>query len=380
MPWQRIEATARRAVWRTLLAGSVLLAGCASEPPSPPLPPQPRPDDVRAQIVSMLPAGLADRKGWATDIYAALSALRIEPSTEHLCSVLAVTAQESSFRVDPAVPGLGRIAWQEIDRRAERAGVPRLLVHGALQLPSSDGRSYATRIDNAKTEKDLSNAFDDIIGTVPLGRRLFAGYNPVHTAGPMQVSIDFAQRQIERRPYPYPMTGSVRDEVFTRRGGLYFGIAHLLDYAAGYDRPIYRFADFNAGRYASRNAAFQSAVSTASGIPLELDGDLVRHDGDGDRDRPGNTELAVRTLAGRLGLGDGDVRTALEQEAEPSFAQTRLYARVFELAEQLERRTLPRAVVPQIKLQSPKISRQLTTDWFAHRVDSRFQRCMAQPS
>jgi hypothetical protein len=36
---------------------------------------------------------------------------------------------------------------------------------------------------------------------------------------------------------------------------------------------------------------------------------------------------------------------------------------------------LPRAAVPRIKLQGPKITRRLTTEWYAHRVDDRFQRC-----
>jgi hypothetical protein len=367
--------SARRLVSSMALAGAMALAGCAVDPGAPARP-QPRPDEVRAQIVALLPASVPDRAGWAVDIYAAFAALRIDPDRSNLCAVLAVTEQESTFQTHPPVPQLGRIVWQEIDRRAEQAGVPKLLVHGALQMRSADGRSYSERIDRARTEKELNDLFIDFIGNVPLGGRLFAGYNPVRTAGPMQVSIDFAERHARRKPYPYPMAGSVRDEVFTRRGGLYFGIAHLLDYPAAYERPIFRFADFNAGHYASRNAAFQNAASKASGIPLELDGDLVRHGGDGDR--PGSTEAAVRTLGPRLGMNDSAIRRALEQGDEPDFDRSRLHERVFELAEQIERRPLPRAVVPTIRLQSPKITRALTTDWFARRVDDRHKRCMGR--
>ncbi len=352
-----------------------LLAGCASTPPPDPRP-QPRPDDVRARIVALLPASLPDRRGWAVDIYAALASLGVEPSPSNLCAVLAITEQESTYRADPSVPRLGKIAWEEIDRRAERAGVPKLLVHGALQLRSGDGRSYSDRLDAAKTEKDLSDLFVDFIGNVPLGKRLFAGYNPVRTGGPMQVSIDFAERQVKDRPYPYPLAGSVRDEVFSRRGGLYFGIAHLLAYPAAYEQPIYRFADFNAGRYASRNAAFQAAVSAASGVPLSLDGDLVKEGADSDK--PGETEAAVRTLRERLALSDSAIRRELGQGEGADFAKTRLYERVFALAEQAERRPVPRAALPVIKLQSPKITRPLTTEWFARRVDERHKRCLAR--
>ncbi len=363
----------RRAL--ALVALPLLLAACAT--PTPPGAALPRPEDVRARIVALMPASVPDRTGWAVDLYAALASLRLEPSDANVCAVLAVAEQESGFRVDPSVPGLGRIANAEIDRRADRAGVPRLLVHAALQIASSDGRSYSERLDTATTEKQLSDTFVDFIGQVPLGQRLFAGYNPVHTAGPMQVSVDFAERQVAQLPYPYPIAGTVRDEVFTRRGGVYFGTAHLLAYPANYDRMVYRFADFNAGRWASRNAAFQSAVASASGIPLDLDGDIVVPGGSSDK--AGSTELAVRVLGPRLGMTDGDIRRALEDgETSPGFDTSRLWQRVFALADGIERRPLPRAVLPNIKLQGPKITRPLTTAWYARRVDERFQRCLSR--
>lgn len=354
---------------------AALLAGCAGDDLAGPAPP--RPADVRAQLVQLMPAGTADRDGWAVDVYAAFAALQIPPTASNLCAAIAITEQESSFNADPPVPNLGRIAWEEIDRRAERIGVPKLALHLALKLNSPDGRSYAQRIDAVKTERELSGIFEDFIAMVPLGSRLFAGYNPVRTGGPMQVGIGFAEQQSKTKAYPYPTEASVRHEVFTRRGGLYYGIAHLLDYPAPYDKPLYRFADFNAGRYASRNAAFQNAVAIASGIPLELDGDLLRHDDDADA-KPGATELAVRTLGRQLAMDDAAIRRALAQGDGAAFSRSALHEQVFALAERLDRRELPRAVVPRIDLKSPKIKRKLTTEWFASRVDERHRRCMSR--
>jgi hypothetical protein len=287
--------------------------------------------------------------------------------------VVAVIEQESNFQVNPVVPGMGAIAWKEIDNRAEHAGVPRMIVHAALQLRSSTGRTYSERIDVARTEKDLSDIYEDFIGSVPLGRKLFANYDPVRTRGPMQVNVAFANQYASVRPYPYPVKVSVPDELFTRRGSVYFGIAHLLAYQPPYDDYLYRFADFNAGQFASRNAAFQNAVSRASGIALVTDGALLPHDGDG----AGSTELALRALAGRLEMNEGAIHSALEQGKTKDFERTRLYERVFALAER-SGRTLPRAIVPTIQLHGPKLSRTLTTSWYAHRVDGRFQRCMGK--
>jgi hypothetical protein len=310
------------------------------------------------------------------DIYAGFATQGIEPTNESVCAVDAVIEQESGFHVDPIVPGLGAIAWREIDARAERAGVPRMIVHTALQLKSPTGRSYSERIDAARTEKDLSDIYEDFIAAVPMGQRLFAGSNPIRTRGPMQVNIAFAEQYAALRPYPYPVKASIADEVFTRRGSVYFGIAHLLAYPASYDNYLYRFADYNAGQYSSRNAAFQSAVGIASGLPLTTDGALLPRDGDA-KD-PGSTELAVRALSQRLNIGEAAIHSALEQGRTPDFERTTLYQRVFALAERVAGHPLPRASVPRIKLQGPKISRNLTTEWYAQRVNGRFERCLTR--
>jgi hypothetical protein len=371
VPDQRLEADPASPWTALALAAAALLAGCAGgETQSTAA--WPRPQDSRALLLQLLPASLADRAGWATDVYAAFSALQVPPTASNFCAALGVIEQESSFQADPAVPTRGASARTEPDERAGRLGVPSLLVSAALQIPSSDGRSYAERIDKARTERQLSDTFEDLIERVPLGQRLFGKLNPVRTAGPMQVSVAWAEAHAQG--YPYPLDGGVRQAVFSRRGGLYFGIAHLLDYAAPYDDMVYRFADFNAGHYASRNAAFQNAVNIVTGKRLALDGDLVIEGSD----KSSDTELAIRTIEERLDLNDAQIRSALERGGEPDFERTQLYSRVLAMADKIPPgRPVPRAMVPRIRLESPKITRNLTTDWFARRVDNRYTRCLA---
>lgn len=319
-----------------------------------------------------MPATVADRERWAADIETAFAAQRIVPNSENICAVLAVTEQESGYVANPAVANLPKIARGEIDRRAAAMHVPTFLVDAALALRSPDGRTYTERLRVVRTERDLSDIYQDMIGSVPLGKRLFADYNPVQTGGPMQVGIPFAESKAAG--YPYPVDGSIRDEVFTRRGGLYFGIAHLLGYDTPYTRKVHRFADYNAGWYASRNAAFQSAVGIATGATLALDGDLLTPGAP--LTRPGQTERAVRTLAAELRMDDRAIRDALERGNRLDFGDTELYARVYALAEARAGKPLPRAIMPGIRLESPKITRELTTAWFATRVDERYRNCL----
>lgn len=322
-------------------------------------------------IKRAIPNSASDRAGWADDIYTGFTSQGIEPTRENVCAVVAVIEQESSFQVNPVVPGLPAIAWKEIRTRADHAAVPWMLVRGALDLHSPVGRSYGDRIDHAKTEKDLSDIYEDFIGSVPLGRTLFADHNPIRTRGPMQVNVNFLKQTPAARTYPYPVKDSMADELFSRRGSVYYGIAHLLGYPAKYPRYLFRFADYNAGQYASRNAAFQNALGAISSTPLVPDGTLLPANGD-----VGSTESAARSVEGRLEVGDDTIHSALEKGKRADFEDTALYKRVFTLAEQRQGHPVDRALVPRIKLQGPKISRTLTTDWYARRVDGRFQQCL----
>lgn len=366
--------------------GIAVIAGCASlEPPEPQqAPPERRVVPERlmlkapVQIARLIPARVADRNGWAEDILAAMAALQIEPSGQNVCAVLAVTEQESDFRVDPAVPGLPRIARLELEKRREQAGIPKFMVDAALKLASSDGRTYGERLDAATTERQLSDVFEDFAGKVPLGKRLFADYNPVRSAGPMQVSVPFAQTYASAKRYPYPMSGSVRGEVFTRRGGMFFGIAHLLDYPVPYDDIGYRFADFNAGRYASRNAAFQKAVAELTGVALPLDGDLLRYEQGRPVREASRTELLTRRLAIHFEMTPADVRRDLELGPTAEFERSRLHLSVYTLLDGVLGKPAPRAVLASIVVDTSKTPRRLTTQNYVARVGGRYRGCLAR--
>ncbi len=367
-------------------AAAGVLGACAMlelpEPQQPPaerrVPPERLVLKAPAQIARLIPARVADRNGWAEDMLAALGALQFEPSGQNVCAVLAVIEQESDFRVDPAVPGLPRIARLELEKRREQAGIPKFMVDAALKLASSDGRTYGERLDAANTERQLSDAFEDFAGKVPLGKRLLADYNPVRTAGPMQVSVPFAQTYASAKRYPFPLSGSVRGEVFARRGGMFFGIAHLLDYPAPYDDISYRFADFNAGRYASRNAAFQKAVADLTGVAVPLDGDLLRYEQGRPLREASRTELVTRRLATHFEMTPADVRRDLELAHTAEFERSRLYLSVYTLIDGVLGKPAPRAVLPTIVVESSKTTQRLTTLGYAARVGGRYRACLSQ--
>jgi hypothetical protein len=335
--------------------------------------------EVTKRIIRLIPGYAKDRQGWADDLHTAFKTLEVPHATQTYCAAIAIIEQESSFQADPVVPGLPAIVRRELENRAGRYGIPMLIVNGALSKTSPDGKSYNERIDALKTEKQLNTLFEDMTGELPFGRQLFADYNPVRTGGPMQVSVDFATQHLKERDYPYSMPKKVRDEVFTRRGGVYFGSAILLDYEVPYDTIVYRFADFNSGRYSSRNAAFQLALGKVTGKPLAPDGDLLRYENGQPATVASSVEEAAIGIAKQLDMSRPQIRRDLLLEKTLAFGGSPLYNRVFELAER-GGKPLPRQALPQIDLKSPKITRKLTTEWFARKVEGRYRSCLARSS
>lgn len=324
----------------------------------------------------LIPARVMDSPAWASDLVLSMETLSVPITPDNVCSVIAVIEQESAFSADPEVPNLPQIAMRAIEERRLRYNIPHWMVEKGLDTKSSDGRSYRARIATLKTESEVSRLFEDINAAVPDLARAYAEYNPVNTGGAMQVSIAFAEDHARQHAYPWGRPGSVRREVFTRRGGLYFGVAMLLDYSAPYPTPVYRFADYNAGRFSSRNAAFQLATAQVSGVSLVPDGDLLIYQLGKPQPAVSNTERALQRIAAQLRMNAAEIRRDLLLEKSETFAASPLWQRLYGLADAQAGQGVPRVAMPQIAVNSAKFRRTLTTQGYASQVEGRWNGCM----
>jgi hypothetical protein len=348
--------------------------------------------EVRTLSRSFIPAGI-DRAGWAADIHAALDANGIRPTRSNVCSVMAVIAQESTFTANPEVKGLGPMAEQQIKAKLANLPVlPTAAAQGAelfLAMQPTPEKSYLKQIRAAKTERDLDLVYRNLVfflfkqfattrllNTSAVARRIDAE-NPVATLGSMQVSAVFAIAEVEKaKGHRLGLSAmwKLRDELYTRKGGVSYGTRMLLGYRAGYGSRLYVFADYNAGRYASRNAAFQHMVAELSGEDLARDGDLLIYKAGAPKADPSATEKALRSID--LGLDDDVIRADLEMEKEDRFRNSMSYTRVAEAYAAETGKPAPYAMLPQIRLKSPKIRHGMTTEGFARAVMRRYERCM----
>lgn len=305
-----------------------------------------------------------DRAGWANDVVAAIRMTHKAPTAERACAVIAVIEQESGYQADPVVPNLPRIVMQALEQKLARLG--------PLAKPTLNAildRDLRARIRALRTERDLDRLFRDTIAArLPASVTALTGIddlNPVTTAGSMQVQVAFA------RELSGLGDADVRELLYTRSGGVQFGTARLLGYGAGYDDVVYRFADYNAGTYSSRNAAFQEQLAQLVGTRLALDGDLLDYGDDADS----QTLRAAIAFGAAQGLREGDVRRDLAEEKSQAFEDTELWHAVRAAWALRGGTPAPYARIPQVTLTSPKLSRARTTAWFADSVKRRYVAC-----
>jgi Protein of unknown function (DUF1615) len=333
-----------------------------------------------------------DPAGWATDLLDVLHLHGLPASKENICSAIAVIDQESNFVANPAVAGLGKISEQALRDKFHRVPILGALALQFLETTPGKTDSYMGRIRSARTERDLDmtyramvadaakqSSLGVVVGSGILNTQI-EGKNEIDTIGSMQVSVEFAMGVARHRRW-LPMSldddYAVRDELYSRHGGMYYGVLQLLGYETGYDRKIYRFADYNAGRYSSRNAAFQKQVAVLSGQALARDGDLLLYDKGGTpKKKPSSSEMALRKIL--PGVDEKQLRSDLLLEKENGFIETQTFNAV-RAAYQQKTGTKPAfAIIPEIALSSPKIKHAMTTRNFAESVDRRYQACIAR--
>lgn len=100
----------------TLLAGG--FTGACTSNTAPVLKEGEKPVDVAAVVRQKMPASVKDRDRMGAGDCQNLRKSRSWRRRKASCSVLR-SRSRSNYQSDPVVPGLSKIAWQEIDRRAE---------------------------------------------------------------------------------------------------------------------------------------------------------------------------------------------------------------------------------------------------------------------
>ncbi len=348
------------------------------------------------EATRLVPQKVPDREGWALDVLTALEAHHLHPDLSAVCQVLAVIEQESGYKANPPVAGLSKIARERLDQHASKIpGIGRMLLAKLLEGKAPGAKlTFDQRLDRVRTERDLDLFFRDLLtyyeGEYPktlaalnlaselFGRGSLEALNPITTAGSMQVSVAWAMAQSEREGLD---EWRVRDRMYTRSGGVHYGTARLLGYDAGYDSPLYRFADFNAGFYASRNAAVQTQLSTLTGHALAPDGDLLIYEKSGQpASRDSNTLKAFLAFRQRYApsISERQLRRDVRLEKTLGFEDTETYRALKRSFAEVTKKAPTYARLPDVAIRSPKMSKERSTAWFAKSVDARYQRCLAR--
>ena len=131
--------------------------------------------------------------------------------------------------------------------------------------------------------------------------------------------------------------------------------------------------------YSSRNAAFQSMLNDLTAAELTLDGDLLLYSKDGSpRSAKSESERELINVfaANNVILTPRQIRSDLKNEKEQDFEDTATYRAVTKLYQEKTGKAPFYAMMPQVVISGPKLSRDYNTNWFASRVNGRYQTCM----
>lgn len=376
--FKRFMSSRRRARLALACGAVALLTACPSSPKTAPTPVSAIATD--AVFVGFMTQNrrVDDPKGWVNDIWVAIDGLKLPRNNENMCAVMAVIEQESGFKEDPPVAGLSDLLNKKIAATEQNIVMYAALEVRLNQVVPNSKLTFKQTIKTIKTERDLARwyeAFTEAQFTGIILDQMGKGVDKlISTVGSMQVSIDYARKTAQKLGKP---SSNMRDTLYTRAGGVFYGTTHLLYYPARYDNVIYRFADFNAGQYASRNAGFQVMVAQLSGKKITPDGALVNHRDDG-KNKSSETLDALLVLFGKnaKNISPITIKTDLEQQKTIVFEDTAIYKTVLQLMAAKGKAPILQRI-PSITLVSEKITRHLTTEWYANSVSGRYKRCMA---
>lgn len=379
----------------TLMSAGIFLAGCGDRSWW---------DDEEKhfnveQIRKVIPTRVSERELWAKDIYDITEQLGIPQNKENVCTIIAVVDQESNFVANPHVPGLGTKAVKEVQDRFDEkfkdklgdsiGGTVANYFQEVLKNQPTPEDNYLKQMAKVSTEKELDELYREIFAHMAkhyhvsaltgaaklVGQDIGEKLNPITTLGSMQVHISYAKEHKRQSGN----IAELRTDMYTRYGGLYYGIHRLMMYPADYDKPIYRFADYNSGRYSSRNAAFQKKINALSEIDLSLDGDLLLYGKNGNpkpEKSSSERELINLFAAQNVLITPKQIRSDLKHEKDDKFETTPTYKAVTELYEKTTGKKDFYAIMPEVVISGPKLSRDYNTNWFATRVNGRYQTCM----
>ncbi|OOR91689.1 hypothetical protein B0181_02695 [Moraxella caviae] len=344
-----------------------------------------------AQIAKLIPSRVKQRQSWADDIAKVFDELKLHKDVQNICTAIAVIDQESNFAADPQVAGLGRASLAAIDEKlAEKFGDNLAKIFRTMleTRPSTDN-SFIKQIQKVKTERELDLLFQEIFdyftstykvaGLAQIAKLTGEGIderiNPITTLGSMQVHIDYARSHRRQNM----SDRALREDLYSQYGGLYYGIHRLMKYEAKYDNPLYRFADYNSGVYSSRNAAFQQRIITLGGTKISIDGDLLLYKDGRALGKKSETETAlIRLLAtAPTPVDSKQIRSDLRKEKTARFEETITYRTVSEMFKQKTGREASYAIMPKVVISGPKLSRDYDTNWFATRVNNRYETCLS---